>query len=278
MTFMIRTILSAAALSLVCSAAHAQSLINPCGAQFTLCQGKSLSLSSASNVYVISVPPNYASVMLQITGLTGSGATITPKIAADWNGATGTFKAVAFTVVSGATVTNPTSATTDGLYTIAAGQAVELAVTTAGTGSALVSYALSAAAPAGAAASISGSVTSNQGNAGSSAWLTTPAPSTLTYQSTPNANVGTTSATLTINSLDFNSANFKTMQLCTALTSTSNVYINPTGGTAVVGQNIYVASGGGCANFGTAALPMPTASATAITDSSSAQALLASGG
>jgi hypothetical protein len=68
------------------------------------------------------------------------------------------------------------------------------------------------------------------------------------------------------------------MQLCTALTSTANVYVNPTGGTAVVGQNIYIASGGGCANFGTAALPMPTASATAITDGSSAQTLLVSGG
>jgi hypothetical protein len=68
------------------------------------------------------------------------------------------------------------------------------------------------------------------------------------------------------------------MQLCTSLTSTANVYVNPTGGTAVVGQNIYIASAGGCANFGTAALPMPTASATAITDGVAAQTLLASGG
>jgi hypothetical protein len=142
----------------------------------------------------------------------------------------------------------------------------------------------SAAVAPGATPS-AGSVTAFTNGSGLAALVTpsvglpvTTAPSTLTYQSTPNASVGTTSAALSINSLAFNSTNFKTMQLCTSLTSTANVYVNPTGGTAVVGQNIYIASAGGCANFGTAALPMPTASATAITDGSSAQTLLASGG
>jgi len=172
---MLRTLLSAAALALACSAAHGQSLINPCGGQATVCQAQSLSVSSTSNVYVISVPPNYASVTVQLTGLTGTGAVIKPELAADWNGVVGTFAPVAFTAVSGATVTNPLTATTDGRYCIPAAQAVELAVTTAGTGAVTASYALSAASCAGAAASISGAVTSNQGSAGSSAWLTSDA-------------------------------------------------------------------------------------------------------
>ena len=68
------------------------------------------------------------------------------------------------------------------------------------------------------------------------------------------------------------------LQVCTLPASTSNVWLNPTGGTAVVGSGVLVASAGKCVNFGTTGLPMPIGAVTAITDNASAQSVAVTGG
>ena len=55
--------------------------------------------------------------------------------------------------------------------------------------------------------------------------------------------------------------------LQTALSSTGNVCLNLAGGTAVAGQGICIAAGGGSVTFGNSSLPMPTGAIYGISDS-----------
>lgn len=95
----------------------------------------------------------------------------------------------------------------------------------------------------------------------------------LTYVTPDSVSVGTTSGTLAA------SGKYKTsLQVCTLPASTTNVWLNPRGAAAVVSAGIPVFAGGRCTNFGTQALPVPTAAITAITDSGSAQTVTMAGG
>jgi hypothetical protein len=68
------------------------------------------------------------------------------------------------------------------------------------------------------------------------------------------------------------------IQICTQATSTADVWLNPTGGAAVVGSGVPVWAGGGCTNFGTVALPMPNAQTAITAISVSAQSVSLVGG
>lgn len=95
----------------------------------------------------------------------------------------------------------------------------------------------------------------------------------LAYSTTLTKSVATTSGTL-ISAGTYTRA----LQICTLPTSTTNIWLNASGGTAVVNEGIPVWAGGGCTNFGTVDLPMPTAAITAITDSGSSQSVTIGGG
>jgi hypothetical protein len=96
---------------------------------------------------------------------------------------------------------------------------------------------------------------------------------TLAYSSSTSASVATTSGTLISAG-----AYTRSLQICTLPASTTNVWLNATGAAAVVGAGIPVYSAGGCTNFGSEALPIPTTAITAITDSASAQTVTITGG
>jgi hypothetical protein len=97
---------------------------------------------------------------------------------------------------------------------------------------------------------------------------------TLSYSLSGALSVGTTSGQLVAAG-----ALGRTLQVCTLPASTTNVWLNPAGGAAVVGQGVRVPAGGtGCPTFGTGNLPMPTGQINAITDSGSAQNVTLVGG
>jgi hypothetical protein len=88
----------------------------------------------------------------------------------------------------------------------------------------------------------------------------------VAYSSSGSSSVGTTSGTLAT------AGQFKfALQIATLPASTANIWLNPTGGAAVVGSGLLLSAGGGSINFGAQALPMPTAAITAITDGASSQ-------
>ena len=94
----------------------------------------------------------------------------------------------------------------------------------------------------------------------------------VAYGSVDTASAGTTSGTL------FTAGQFtKFLQICTQIGSTANVFLNVHGGAAVVNAGIPIKGGGGCVNFGTAALPIPSGAIAAITDGGSPQSLLVAG-
>lgn len=95
----------------------------------------------------------------------------------------------------------------------------------------------------------------------------------LAYTASTSGSVATTSGTLVAAG-----TYTKVLQICTLPTSTTNVWLNVTGGSAVVSTGVPVYAGGGCANFGSAALPVPTAAITAITDSGGSQTVTLAGG
>lgn len=95
----------------------------------------------------------------------------------------------------------------------------------------------------------------------------------LTYGSTVTGTVGTGSSTLVA------AGTFaRTLLISTLPTSTTNVWLNPSGGAAAVGSGLMVAAGGGSVVFGTQAQPMPTGNITAITDGGSSQPVALCGG
>ena len=104
------------------------------------------------------------------------------------------------------------------------------------------------------------------------ATVTTAAP-TLAYGASTSVSVGITSGVI-ITAATYSTA----LMLCTLPASTSNVWLNLTGGAAVVGKGTPIAAGGGCATFGPGDQPVPTAAITAITDSGSPQSITLSGG
>jgi len=95
----------------------------------------------------------------------------------------------------------------------------------------------------------------------------------LTYLPSTSISVGTTSGQFLASGVYT-----RVLEICTLPSSTSNVWIDPSGGTAAVGSGLLVAAGGGCLNFGGVVLPIPTAAITAITDGSSAQSVSVGGG
>lgn len=112
-------------------------------------------------------------------------------------------------------------------------------------------------------------VVSGSGSGGSV--LSSVAP--LTYVTPDSLSVGTTSTAMAT------AGKYTTsLQVCTLPASTTNVWLNVRGAAAVVGAGVPVFSGGGCANFGTQALPVPTAAINAITDNASAQTVTMAGG
>lgn len=102
--------------------------------------------------------------------------------------------------------------------------------------------------------------------------LTAPAAA-LVYHGPDTASVGTASGSLVAAGV----YSYK-LQICTLNGSSSNVWLNVHGGTAVVQTGVPVWAGGGCTNFGTDALPMPQSAINAITDSGSAQTVTLAGG
>ena len=105
------------------------------------------------------------------------------------------------------------------------------------------------------------------------AWSQPYGGGTLGYTASTSASVATTSGTLIAAG-----AYPHAFQICTLLTSTANVWLNPMGTAAVVGAGIPVWGGGGCASFGAGGFPIPTNAITAITDSGSAQSVTLVGG
>ena len=95
----------------------------------------------------------------------------------------------------------------------------------------------------------------------------------LAYTTSGSGSAATTSGSL-VTAGQFT----RVLQIQTLPTSTTNVWLNITGGAATVNSGICVASGGGSVIFGGPALPMPTAAITAITDGTSAQTVLIVGG
>ena len=113
----------------------------------------------------------------------------------------------------------------------------------------------------GAPLSISGPVT-----------LAPPLP--LAYAAPATVSVGTASTAVAAAG-----AYSRTLQVCTAPASTTNVWINPAGGAAVVGSGVFVPkAAASCPTFGTIDLPMPTGAITGITDGVSAQNVTLTGG
>jgi len=94
-----------------------------------------------------------------------------------------------------------------------------------------------------------------------------------TYTASTSASVATTSGTLFAAG-----AYTRSLTLCTLPSSTTNVWLNPTGAAAVASAGVPIWAGGGCTTFGTTALPMPTSAVTAITDGATAQTLTVAGG
>ena len=95
----------------------------------------------------------------------------------------------------------------------------------------------------------------------------------LTYSSTVSGSVAITSGTLVTAG-----AFTRALTIATLPASTTNVWLNPSGGAAAVGSGIMVAAGGGSVTFGTMALPIPTGNITAITDAGTTQAVSLVGG
>lgn len=95
----------------------------------------------------------------------------------------------------------------------------------------------------------------------------------LSYLTSTSVSVATTS-TLLVPAAAYSSS----LQVCTLPGSTTNVWLNASGGAATVDSGIPVFAGGGCTTFGTGALPIPTGPIYAITDGGSAQTVVLSGG
>lgn len=95
----------------------------------------------------------------------------------------------------------------------------------------------------------------------------------LTYNGTITATVSTSSQILIPAGL-FQ----KVLQLCTLPGSSANVWLNPSGGTAVVNQGLPIRANFGCINFGSDILPLPKGPITAITDGGSPQTVSLGGG
>ena len=93
------------------------------------------------------------------------------------------------------------------------------------------------------------------------------------YQVSGTASVGTTS-TVIITAGQVGRA----MKLCTLFNSTTNVWLNLTGGTAVPNAGLGIPAGGGCKTLGAPDTPMPMSAVTAITDGTTAQILTLAGG
>jgi hypothetical protein len=70
----------------------------------------------------------------------------------------------------------------------------------------------------------------------------------------------------------------RSVTISTLPTSTTNVWLNPSGQSAIAGSGACVLAGGGSYTFGGAEAPMPTANITAITDGAAAQTVTIVGG
>jgi hypothetical protein len=97
-------------------------------------------------------------------------------------------------------------------------------------------------------------------------------PGTLAYTASTTGSAGTSSGTL------ITAAQYHLVKICTLFSSTSNVWLGMTGGTAAVGSGLGIPAGGGCKTLGSADTPMPTSAITAITDGGSAQTVTIVGG
>lgn len=96
---------------------------------------------------------------------------------------------------------------------------------------------------------------------------------TLAYSSNQNALVGTSTT-----SIATAGQYARTLMIGTLPASTSNVWLNISGGNAVIGSGILVAAGGGSIDFGGNGTPMPTGAISGITDGTSAQSVWLVGG
>lgn len=103
--------------------------------------------------------------------------------------------------------------------------------------------------------------------------VTTGKAPPLTYSPIVSGTVGTTSNVL-VPSGTFTT----TFTIQTQPGSTGNIWMRPDGSVAVSGAGPYVFAGGGSYTFGTAAVPLPTADLTAVTDAGVAQKVSISGG
>lgn len=131
----------------------------------------------------------------------------------------------------------------------------------------ITGYIASSGCPAGQATCF---IQYGAGGSGGGQLVTTPP---LTYVTPDTVSVGTTSGSFAA------AGKYTTsLQVCTLPSSSTNVWLNVRGAAAVVGAGVPVFSSGGCTNFGTQALPVPTAAINAITDSGSAQTVTVAGG
>jgi len=120
-------------------------------------------------------------------------------------------------------------------------------------------------------------ITPPTGGSGERGWLSgifKALGTALGYATPDNASVGTTSGIL-ITAGTYT----RSLTICTLPTSTTNVWLNPRGATAIVSTGFPVFAGGGCVNFSSAGgAPIPSANITAITDAGTAQTVTLAGG
>lgn len=97
--------------------------------------------------------------------------------------------------------------------------------------------------------------------------------SSLAYTLSSSGTVGVGSGTLLAAG-----AVVQSLVVQTLIGSTSNVFLNPTGGAATVNSGIQVYGGGGSVVFGPGGYPVPTGAITAITDGTGSQVVTLVGG
>lgn len=233
-----------------------------------------INAGSVNTVYSVLLDGGRGSAGWQITGLTASGATLTPVWSDDgttWNsGAVIAGGAPVSTLVADGAVAQ------DAVHHVAVGYKV----TAAGSGTISAAYTVSvnAADPMvrNALGSQSDAAWSGAGNGSVVATLKTIAksnqPTTIGYVAQSSLLLTTTVSTSSTQITNAGAA-VNALTICTSPTATGNVWLNLAGAAAVVGQGLPVYAYGGC----TPIKPLPSAAIYGIADGGSGVTISAAG-